>query len=228
MGRKSRRILVWIALLASPAFAGQSSGDEDCSGDPRGLTAGWCMSQELSRKKVEWERRIAPIAALARSQGKETQKALAALRKTAEAFIGNEASVFAEPNRGGTGYSTVILVGEIKRGEDFVAILERYTRERAPEANPAALKTADDALNATYTEVMAAYKAGDEDAGKGTSGQDVLRQAQRSWLPYRDAWIVFYRLRWKGAAPPEALEQEIAAALTEQRTKALGQVGSEE
>jgi uncharacterized protein YecT (DUF1311 family) len=186
------------------------------------------MSQELNRKKVEWERRIAPIAALARSRGKETQKALAALRKKAEAFTGNDASVFAEPNLGGTGYSTVILVGEIKRGEDFVATLERYTRERAPETNPTALKTADDALNATYTEVMAAYKAEDEDAGKGTSGQDVLRQAQRSWIPYRDAWIAFYRLRWKEAAPPEALDREIAAALTEQRTKELGEVVAEE
>jgi uncharacterized protein YecT (DUF1311 family) len=228
LGRKSRRILIWIALLASPAFAGQSLGDEDCNGDPRGLAAGWCMSQELNRKKVEWERRIAPIAVLARSRGKETQKALATLRKKAEAFTGNEASVFAEPNLGGTGYSTVILVGEIKRGEDFVATLERYTRERAPEANPAALKTADDALNATYTEVMAAHKAGDEEVGKGTSGQDVLRQAQRSWIPYRDAWIVFYRLRWKEAAPPKALDREITAALTEQRTKELGRVGAEE
>jgi len=228
LGRKSRRILVWIALLASPAFAGQSLGDEDCKGDPKGLTAGWCMSQELNRKKVEWERRIAPIAALARSRGKETQKALAMLRKKAEAFTGNEASVFAEPNRGGTGYSTVILVGEIKRGEDFVTILERYVGERAPEATPIALKTADDALNATYTQVMGAYKAEDEDVGKGTSSQDVLRRAQRSWLPYRDAWIAFYRLRWKGAAPPEALEREIAAALTQKRAEELPRLGEED
>ncbi len=120
------------------------------------------------------------------------------------------------------------LGGEIERREVFVTTLERYTRSRAPKTTPESLKTADTALNAAYKARMVETKQDDKDLEKGTTGQDVLRDAQRAWIPYRDAWTAFYRLRWKGAASPEALDQEIAAALTRDRTKELAEMGAVE
>lgn len=204
---------------------GKEKGDLDyCEHVTSGAGSGWCMSVELDRKKVEWERRI---AAVDRTLGKEARQSLAALRKAAEAATGADASYMAEPNRGGTIYSAVVLGGEAERGDDFVATLERYSQKRAPAATPDALKKADNALNSLYKEMMAAAKADDEEYEQGTAGQDALRNAQRAWIPYRDAWSAFYRLRWKGAAPPEALDREIAAALTEKRTRELSELGTE-
>lgn len=119
------------------------------------------------------------------------------------------------------------LSSQTERNDDLLATLERYVQKRAPAATPDALKEADAALNAAYKARLAQAKADDKEYETGTAGQDVLRDAQRAWIPYRDAWIAFYRLRWKGAAPAEALDREIAAALTEKRTRELNELGAE-
>lgn len=49
-------------------------------------------------------------------------------------------------------------------------------------------KAADEELNATYKEVMAEMKAMDTDLPQELRGAEVaLREAQRAWIPYRDA-----------------------------------------
>jgi uncharacterized protein YecT (DUF1311 family) len=206
---------------------GKETGSLDfCDQVTSGVGASWCTGLELDHHKVDWDHRI---QAVEKPLGKEAQPALAALRKAAEAFAEADSALTAEPNRGGTIYPSMVLEGQIRRGEDFAAALERHTRKRAPEASPAALKKADGDLNAAYKKLVAlSGPCPKDDPYCGNYDRDVVRDAQRSWLPYRDAWIAFYRLHWKEAASPEALDREIAAALTEQRTKELGQVGAEE
>lgn len=204
---------------------GKETGDLDfCDQITSGVGSTWCASLEQDRKKIEWDRRI---AAVEKTLGAEARPTFAALRKAAEASIEADATYIAEPNRGGTIYPSVVIGGEMDRTDDFVATLERYTKKRAPEASPAALKKADDGLNSLYKSMMAQAKADDKEYEMGTAGQDALRNAQRAWLPYRDAWTAFYRLRWKGSAPPEALDREIVAALTEKRTRELIELGKE-
>jgi len=206
---------------------GKETGSLDfCDQVTSGVGASWCTGLAFERKEVEWDRRIQTVE---QPLGKEARQALAALRKAAAAFMQEDSALTAEPNRGGTIYSSMVLEGRIRRGDAFAADLERYTRNRAPAASPAALESADGALNTAYKKLVAlSGPCPKDDPYCGNYDRDVVRDAQRSWLPYRDAWIAFYRLRWKEAAPPEALDREIAAALTEQRTKELGQVGAEE
>lgn len=204
---------------------GKETGKLDyCEHVTSGAGASWCASLDYDRKKIDWDRRT---AAVEKTLGADVKPAFAALRKAAEAAIEADAAYIAEPNRGGTIYSSVVIGGQMDRSDDFVATLERYNRKRAPEAGPAALKKADDGLNSLYKSMMAQAKADDKEYEQGTAGQDALRKAQRVWIPYRDAWTAFYRLRWKGAAPPEALDREITTALTEKRTQELAELGPE-
>jgi uncharacterized protein YecT (DUF1311 family) len=203
---------------------GQEKGALDyCDHITSGVGTTWCAGLDYDRKKIDWDRRI---AAVEKTLGADTKPALAALRKAAEAAIEADAAYIAEPNRGGTIYPSVVLGGEMDRTDDFLATLERYTQKRAPEANPAGLKKADDALNSLYKTMMAAAKADDKEYEQGTAGEDALRNAQRAWIPYRDAWTAFYRLRWKGAIAPEILDREIATALTRERAKELPELGT--
>jgi len=206
---------------------GKETGALDyCDQLTSGMGSTWCAGLELDQKKVRWDRRI---AAAEHSLGPEARQALPALRKAAAAFAEADAALTAEPNQGGTIYPSVVLGAQIERGDDFAAALERYAQKRAPAASPAVLEKADGALNAAYKKLLArSGPCPKDDPYCGNLDRDVVREAQRSWLPYRDAWIALYRLRWKGAAPPEALDREIATVLTGQRTKELGQVGAEE
>ena len=204
---------------------GKEKGNLDyCEHVTSGMGAGWCASVERDKKHAEWERRA---AAVERNLKPEARPAFAALRKAMDELANGDANYMAEPNRGGTIHSAVVLSSQIARNDDLLAILERYVQKRAPAATPEALKKADADLNAAYKAILAQAKADDKEYEMGTAGQDVLRDAQRAWIPYRDAWITFYRLHWKGAAPAEALDREIAAVLTEKRTRELSELGVE-
>lgn len=206
--------------------AGKEKGPLDyCDHVTSGAGATWCTGLDYDQKQVGWQSRISLVE---KTLEPEAKKALGTLQKAADDLIPADGAVIAEPNRGGTIYPSMALGGEIERREVFVATLERYTRSRAPKATPEALKTADAALNAAYKARMAEMKQNDKEMEQGTTSQDVLRDAQRAWIPYRDAWTAFYRLRWKGAAPPEALDQEIEAALSRDRSKELAEMGAVE
>lgn len=204
---------------------GKEKGKLDyCEHVTSGMGSTWCAGLEQDQKKVEWDRRI---AAVEKTLGADAKPAFAAVRKAAEAAIKADAEYIASSSLGGTIYPSLVIGGETDRTDDFVATLERYTQKRASEASPDVWKKADDGLNSLYKSMMAEAKANDKEYEQGTAGQDALRNAQRAWIPYRDAWIAYYRLRWKGTAPPEALEREINKALTEKRTQELAELGAE-
>jgi uncharacterized protein YecT (DUF1311 family) len=205
--------------------SGKEKGNLDyCEHVTSGMGASWCVGLDFDKRHVEWERRA---AAIERTLAPEARPAFAALRKAADTLAQEDAEYMAEPNRGGTIYPSVALSSRIERNDDLLGTLERCVQKRVPAATPDALKKADAALNAAYKAILAQAKADDKEYETGTAGQDVLREAQRAWIPYRDAWIAFYRLRWKGAAPAEELDREIAAAITQQRTRDLNELGAE-
>lgn len=202
---------------------GKEKGTLDyCEHVTSGAGSTWCASLEMDQKKAGWERRA---AAVEKGLSPDARPAFAALRKASDALVEADALYMAEPNRGGTIYSSVVLSSQIDRNDDLLATLERYVQNRAPAATADALKKADAALNGAYKATLTQARADDKEYGTGNG--DALRDAQRAWIPYRDAWIAFYRLRWKGAAPAEALDREIAAALTEKRTRELSEWGAE-
>jgi uncharacterized protein YecT (DUF1311 family) len=182
-----------------------------------------CEQLGAEREAPEIEARIekaagAPAAGPARD-------ALTRLVDAAEAFARDEAGHRQEGARGGTGYAAFVMETQRAVFATFVAALERYARGRAPAATAAALTKVDRDLNAAYRKALETAREPcplcNEDDHE--SGPQALREAQRAWIAYRDAWTAWYRLRWTAAAAPAALEREIAAALTAARAKELAQ-----
>ena len=185
----------------------------------------WCQALAMDNLAPEWDRRVETVS---RSLPAAARPALEALRKAADTFAEADGALTALDNYGGTIYPSQVLAGQQDQTEAFLAALEKYTRNRAPAAIPADFERADHALNAAYRKQKALVKSDDKEFDRNTAGQDSLRDAQRAWLPYRDAWKTLYRLRWQGAAPPEALDREIATALTAVRAEELSKLGAEE
>jgi uncharacterized protein YecT (DUF1311 family) len=171
----------------------------------------WC--QQLKSALLA-PRRERLIAELGRGLNAAARQALTQLRRSANALTDADASVVADEWRGGTGAGAATLSAVASGQEAFVSTLETFGRKRAPETRPEELQEADRKLN----EIYRAQQAGAQPCDPCVPSREILRDAQRAWLRYRDAWTAFYRLRWQGAAPPEVLDREIRAALTRQRS----------
>jgi uncharacterized protein YecT (DUF1311 family) len=133
-------------------------------------------------------------------------------------FVRAESERITAQSRGGTAYGAIVLGSEIEQKERFVATLERFSKQRARAASQAALKRADDELNAVY---RAKQKELDEADDEIADWKTFLRAAQRAWIPYRDAFAAFYAERWRGKASPAELRREIVTELTRARAAEL-------
>lgn len=196
-----------------------------CEWVTSGYGGTWCQQLEMDRLAPEQDRRI---DAVSRSLPAAARPALETLRKAAAIFAEADGGLTALDNYGGTIYPSQVLAGQQEQTEAFLAALEKYTRNRASAATPADFERADHALNAAYQKQKIRVKADDKEFDRDTAGQGSLRDAQRAWIPYRDAWKSLYRLRWQGAAAPETLDREIATALTATRAQELSKLGAEE
>lgn len=193
------------------------------------VTSGYGMSlcQQLDEDTAApaLEARIAAVDKTLASEGK---KALAALRKAADAFAEADGARLAEDNRGGTIYPSVASAATHDTFKTFVATLESYAKAQAKAADAAAAKLADDRLNQAFRQARQTFEKCDYCEDTEALRREVLRDAQRAWIAYRDAWKTLYLARWKGAAPPADLDREIATALSVARTEELLAIGTEE
>ncbi len=181
------------------------------------------LDQDLAAPALEVR-----IAAVDKTLDPEGRKALAALRKAADAFAEADGARLAEDNRGGTIYPSVASAATQDTFNKFVAALESYAKVRAKTADAAAAKRADDQLNQAFGKARQTFEKCDYCQETETLRREVLRDAQRAWIAYRDAWKTLYQARWKGAAPPAALDREIATVLTAARTEELLAIGTED
>lgn len=175
------------------------------------------------RRETDLAPELASRYETVRKDAGKTGKALDALRERATAFIEAESHWLTEQTRGGTIYNSVAVGTKLDGEEMFVEALERYSRERAPSATAADEKRADAQLNAAYRKSLSEIEPCPPehdwcpDEGEPTE-TDNLRNAQRAWIRYRDAFIAWYIERWRGAAPAETLRREILTQLTRDRT----------
>lgn len=208
--------------LAAQDPALEAQEREICSHATSGVNLALCNGLDQDRQRPGWQRRI---DAARETAGIAARPAWEALQKAADRLIPADGALIAAVNRGGSGYAGFLISGETRRHEAFVTTLERYTHARAPRATPDTLRSADGALNEAYKARRAKMRKLDLEIEMVSPAEPILREAQRAWIPYRDAWIAYYRLRWQGEAPPEVLEEEIAAALTRERAKEIAELG---
>ncbi len=204
----------------------QAPGDLDyCEQVTSGYGMSLCQQLDSARAAPLLEARIAAVETPLDSKAK---KALATLRIAADAFARADGARQAEDNRGGTIYPSVASGATQEVLTTFVSTLERHAKTRANPADAAAAKRADDRLNQAFRQARKAFEKCDYCLDTEALRREVLRDAQRAWITYRDAWKVFYQARWIGTAPPAALEREITTALSAARTDELLAIGQEE
>lgn len=142
-----------------------------------------------------------------------------AVRKRGEAYADVESQRIGEQARGGSGYVAVSTSAEVDQKERFVVNLERWSNARAAGASIAETRRADNNLNAAYRAAQKKIdKTGEDEIANWKS---FLRDAQRAWIAYRDAFAIYYVARWRGEASPAMLRREIVTHLTRERTAEL-------
>lgn len=173
-----------------------------------------CAQVEMDRTYTKCESRIAELK---KALTPEAVAALDALMSELSSFAQADSGVWA--NASGLAGTWLLATGVSEQNRVYGAetsVVERFTTARAPASKAEDFKQADADLNRAY----AAAKALAAQYECGTCSDpvrlwiDALREAQREWIKYREAWAAYYVARWRGKDDPSTLRLEIVSALT--------------
>ena len=205
------------AMADDPAAAGRI---DVCDHVTSGMIGGLCS--ELWSRMAEAGRR-ARYDALASGWTPAQRQALAVLRQAASAYFGS--SGVEEVDRAGTGRNSFSIDRSEELEKALLEAMEAYERGRLPGGGTTAAKTADTELNRRYAALLAKLRANDAKVdGNGcgfspTVRADGVRDTQRAWLKYRDAFVAFAHARH-----PHVPEAAWIDVLSRERTRQLAQV----
>jgi hypothetical protein len=82
----------------------------------------------------------------------------------------------------------------------FILAIRAFERGKLPSFEAPDLARADQALNSLYREKMATAANATADGGENRPTPKGLRDTERLWLMYRDAWVTFGALRYPRAS----------------------------
>ena len=183
-----------------------------CDDITSGYAGGLCAGHYFRVREVK---RVAALAALTAPWSAAEKRAFARLQAAQSAFA--KAHADGEVDMSGTLRSAFWIQAQESLAEDFLERLQAVARGEGPRASAAQLREADKALNTAYRETLGAM--GKDDYGTVTT--DGVREAQRAWLKYRDAFLAFAAVKF-----PRQPRAGLATALTRHRTEML--LGEEE
>lgn len=190
-----------------------------CDDVTSGLMMGFCSSRGADFARFERDRRWQALQAAWTPQQRD---AWTAVRKAADDYF--ELVSSEETDMSGSARGAFAVGAREDLETALLDAVKRFDGGARPTQKAADFARADKALNATYKTTMAKLAAGRGDGmfGEyGTIGPDGVRETQRAWLRYRDAWVRFAALRWPGT-PADAWK----AWLTTERTQALAELVS--
>jgi uncharacterized protein YecT (DUF1311 family) len=195
-----------VRHLAELKAKGWTGSDFDyCDDITSGLAMGFCEDREARRADTVRETKIGRIASALTA---EQRAAFAALRKAQEAFTDAHSS--GEVDLSGTARAAIAIGAEQQLKDEFLDILQRLAAGHAPAYGHAQYLAADARLNAGYRKFLAGLGPLEIPGGVAKQG---VRDAQRAWLRYRDAFLAF-----AAAAYPNVGRDSLAAWLTDKRT----------
>lgn len=114
----------------------------------------------------------------------------------------------------GTARSMYAIDAEQTLRGDFLAAVQSFEAGHYPGGSPASFAEADARLNLAYKKAVAYAEA--HKADNGAVQPDGIRDAERAWLKYRDAWVAFAKLRY-----PAVLAEAWLTLLSKDRTSIL-------
>mgnify|MGYP002757974191 CR=1 FL=1 len=185
--------------------------DDITSGYMGAVCAGIREGQAERSRKARLERGLEALPPPARA-------AFGTLRQAAERYADAGAGA-GETDMQGTAAPGLAIEREGKRRLQFEQLLSAVLDGRLPPASPQDLARADRKLNIAYRSLMRtapSEHARPDRIGDSTIAREDVREAERRWIAYRDAFLAF-RARLASGPGPEAID----AALTRQRLAEL-------
>ena len=182
---------------------GEKKGFDFCDDITSGMAGGICAAHRERLASVDRESKLRPMIA------KLPAERWKALRKAADAFF--DARVRSEVDLSGTARSAFQIDEKAKLENDLTEALDVLTSKKAPPASAQDLKTSDDTLNRVFADVMKR-----KTFRYGTVTQNGIRETERLWVAYRDAFVAL-----ASEARPDVPSAEWQAWITNERVDQL-------
>jgi uncharacterized protein YecT (DUF1311 family) len=174
-----------------------------------------CAERDLAIEK----RRFDSLSKSVEQRSPEERVAYNALIASFTAFV--DAHVATEGCKGGTYCGVINENDRAVINRNFLVMAEGFVKDGFPSFTEDDLARDDAALNAAYQAEFSSLPAGcpAPDPIVGCLSQADLRDTERAWIRYRDAWVIYGRLRW-----PQVTSTSWLTYLTLQRTKQLPRI----
>jgi uncharacterized protein YecT (DUF1311 family) len=171
---------------------GRAALEEDflfCDHATSGMSQSLCASRAEASAAIA---RAAELAALTSTWPQPHRAALEALQKAAEGFFGSRME--SEIDLEGTARAAIAIEEEAALRDELLADLRQFEAGSLPSSRES-YKAADAGLNAVYSRIMKT-----KELDLGTVTKEGIRETQRAWLAYRDAWAAFGAARYPGVS----------------------------
>lgn len=116
-----------------------------------------------------------------------------------------------EVDLSGTARSAMQIEEESSLRNEFLTKVEMLNNDTPPQFTPDQYAEADKEINSIYTKILSK-----PDFSYGSVTRDGIKQTQRSWLAYRDAWVIFGQHQF-----PTVSKESWKTWLTKERTRML-------
>lgn len=176
-----------------------------CDDITSGYMEGWCAGLD---EEIKGQARKQAVDAIVAKWKPAERAAFALLQKVVEEFI--KALSANEVDLSTTSRAAAQIEEEARQRDALLTALREFEAGRLPKFSAAEFTQADADLNAAYRE----KQNGELDAGTITKAG--IKETQRVWLRYRDAWVAFGGVKY-----PSVSADSWKTWLTQQRTQML-------
>ena len=193
---------------------GKAPHDIDiCDDITSGMMMGWCSGQTSRSTEFERGQRLDRLSV---SWDAATREAFGRLRKAMAAFA--DSSSYREQDMSGSAHGMFAVERKEAIADEFEKQAIGFVAGKFPTGKGDA--KADAELNAAYRRALGEYAKSEPLQSITPEG---LRETQRLWLRYRDAWIAFSH-----ALKPGVDTEPLLRRLTTLRTRQIKAIGTEQ
>ncbi len=182
-----------------------------CDDITSGAAEGFCADHDARVEDAKRSARLAKVAG--RWANGPAAEPFHALREAVDSFIDSRGGNEVSPQ--GTAHAALVIEQEETQRQLFVEDLEGFAGGKPPCAGAERSADADSRLNAVYGKIQK-LPADQFAEATGDVEQSGIKQTQRAWLKYRDAWAAFV-----AAAYPDVPRAAVLNWLTLRRVKQL-------
>ncbi len=158
--------------------------DDIASGFMQGICAD--IQSELASKG-----RVVAMASLTANWSAAKRQAFERFKEQFDGFVTARSNL--EIDQSGTARAALLIEEERLRQDELLEELRQFEAGRLPRFSAEEYARLDRELNLTYRDLLS-VKADDS----GTVTKKAVREAQRHWLRYREAWVTFGTISYPG------------------------------